>query len=382
MANALGLIGKIFMQIGVAAGPIAERMLADFVGWLDRISESLSNPEGIKGLMGFFQEMYPIFKALIGLVADFGGGIVDVGRQNAPELLNFIKWLGEFGAVFVKWINETVDKYGPMLARWFKIIGNLIGILWDAATKIYDALEPVIDFLTRLIELAIAAWRAFTRFLEVTHILDLIKVALAVIMWPLNLMLEILTQVFRWVESLFTKLADSKYGRAATEVWGQIAGAISNVAGVVQTVIDALKTAWEWMQKLNPGSWFGGQDELTVDAVNSNPTALMAARNGQVPPNMRYDPTTNRVVAAGASGAIVTRPTKALIGESGPEAVVPLSAARGARRLRLDSEGGGKSIQIGAVHVHGVQNLDQFVNEVQKYVANLPRESGSQMSIG
>ena len=35
----------------------------------------------------------------------------------------------------------------------------------------------------------------------------------------------------------------------------------------------------------------------------------------------------------GASGAIVSRPTTALIGEAGPEAVVPLSSAPGASAL-------------------------------------------------
>ncbi len=44
---------------------------------------------------------------------------------------------------------------------------------------------------------------------------------------------------------------------------------------------------------------------------------------------------------AGATGAVVTRPTMALIGEAGPEAVVPLSSAPGASPLPGGGGGGG-----------------------------------------
>ena len=84
----------------------------------------------------------------------------------------------------------------------------------------------------------------------------------------------------------------------------------------------------------------------------------------------------------GASGAVVTQPTMALIGESGPEVVAPLHSARGARKLDYSPSGNSGGISINEVHVHGVQNLDQFVAEIKKQVGAAPRASGAGMTIG
>jgi len=84
----------------------------------------------------------------------------------------------------------------------------------------------------------------------------------------------------------------------------------------------------------------------------------------------------------GASGAVVTQPTVALIGESGPEMVAPLHSAKGARKLEYSPDAGSGGISINQVHVHGVQNLDQFVAEIKKQVSMAPRASGQGMTIG
>jgi hypothetical protein len=47
------------------------------------------------------------------------------------------------------------------------------------------------------------------------------------------------------------------------------------------------------------------------------------------------------VIIAGATGGIVTKPTMALIGEAGPEAVIPLNQAPGASPLPGGMGGGG-----------------------------------------
>ena len=386
MANALGLLGKMFMQIGVAVGPIAETMLKDFVGWLNQISDNLSKPGGLKGLSDFFAEMYPVFKGLVVLLKDFAGGFVEVGRQNAPELLNVIKWLGEVGSVFVKWINETVDKYGPMLARVFKAIGNAIGIVWDAATKLYDAFEPVIDMIMRMVELVILVVKAGLRFLEITYAVDVLKIAFSVLLFPINLVLEVFKRVAEAANNVFTMLADSAVGQAISGVFGVIGDAV----GAVATVVDKIISGIQWLA--DKASWlFGGDKNITITPTQGQQNAAAQRQDlidrGYVPSGDPLNPTltpprTGNPIFGGASGAIVTRPTRALIGESGPEAVVPLSASRGARRLTLNNRADAPVQISGDIHINGVQNLDQFVTEVQKYVSNLPRESSTGMSVG
>lgn len=77
-------------------------------------------------------------------------------------------------------------------------------------------------------------------------------------------------------------------------------------------------------------------------------------------------------VAAGATGGIVKRPTFALIGESGPEAVVPLSRTRGNEPLPMMGRGGGGATVINltvnaGMGADGVQVGEQIVTALRQY---------------
>lgn len=125
--------------------------------------------------------------------------------------------------------------------------------------------------------------------------------------------------------------------------------------------LDKIKGAFGFIGNLNPF----GKEATPGMIANTQALADAAARKA----------------AGGASGAVVTQPTMALIGEAGPEIVAPLHSARGARKLQYGGGGSG-SITINQVHVHGVQNLDQFVAEIKKQVGAAPRISGAGMTIG
>jgi hypothetical protein len=71
--------------------------------------------------------------------------------------------------------------------------------------------------------------------------------------------------------------------------------------------------------------------------------------------------------AFGAEGAIVNRPTMALIGEAGPEALIPLNRTAGNSPLP-GGMGGGASVSIGPVYISGDSGesmYDQFARELR-----------------
>jgi hypothetical protein len=71
-----------------------------------------------------------------------------------------------------------------------------------------------------------------------------------------------------------------------------------------------------------------------------------------------------------AGGGVVTRPTVALIGESGPEAVVPLGRGGGV---------GGMQIGTANIYLAGVQNVDQLAAQLSQWAARphrSPRRRG------
>jgi len=81
------------------------------------------------------------------------------------------------------------------------------------------------------------------------------------------------------------------------------------------------------------------------------------------------NPATGRPWAVGATGGIVTRPTMALIGEAGPEAVVPLNRTPGSSPL--PAMGGGASsfhVTVNAgLGAAGKEIADVLIGEIKKY---------------
>lgn len=281
----------------------------------------------------FFADAYPVFKKIAILVKDFIVGLVKLGARLMPYLEPVIDFIGEFGEKLVAWVIETVEKYGPTLADLLGKIGKLIAMAWDWFTKIFDALEPVFRVLLRIVGVVIDASTAFLGLLDSSGFIDGLRIAFELLVKPIELVLSLIEKII--------------------ELIGKIPSPFKNMSP-------------DQVAAYRNGVMGGGENLPGGNASN------VMTGGGGIPrsPN-----------AGGASGAIVTRPTYAMIGEAGPEAVVPLHATRGSRRLQLGPSGSGVQIS-GDVHVHGVQNLDDFVNEVQKYVSNLPRESGSGMSVG
>jgi TP901 family phage tail tape measure protein len=105
-----------------------------------------------------------------------------------------------------------------------------------------------------------------------------------------------------------------------TGLWDKIKGLFS--AG-----IDGLKKIWDPIKGLFKGIWAGYESIYETGALpaTTRSAAFGAARTGAIP---KKTP-----IPAFAAGGIVSRPTIALLGEAGPEAVVPLKSREKPRGL-------------------------------------------------
>ena len=71
-----------------------------------------------------------------------------------------------------------------------------------------------------------------------------------------------------------------------------------------------------------------------------------------------------------AEGGIVTKPTLALIGEGGPEAVVPLNRSMGAGSITVNVMGGlATSAEIGQAVVNAIRAYNRSAGPAQIAVA-------------
>jgi TP901 family phage tail tape measure protein len=127
---------------------------------------------------------------------------------------------------------------------------------------------------------------------------------------------------------------------------------------------------------VGPDFWERLRQEITgVGGVPDPPDMPNGGSGGGAGGGFPTDmPTPGQVEARGARGGIVTRPTRTLIGEAGPEAVVPLDQAPGARPLPNQSHTQGQgqpaTIEVNApitvqVDGNGEDAADQFVNRLR-----------------
>lgn len=340
---ALGYIAKLFAQIATAAAPIAGELMDMFNGWLKGLTDTLDTEKGMGALQGWLEKMKPTFVLLAKALGLFVAGLVKLAEYGAPLAEKFLLWLINAGPKIVDWMKETWEKYGPMGIRVLQYIGNGLAFLWDIFTKLVDAAWPFVEVILDVVGAAQDLVSAILDFSESIGLIDLVKGAFDLMAKPLEL-----------------------------------------AVGFISKIIDGIK----WLSQNSPKDWIaGGRDAFPADP-NSLPGISRNTPEAQAEygDTHTWDPATGtwKPKAGGASGAIVTRPTPALIGEAGPEAVIPLSSMPGAMPLGMAGGGvGGRQIQItGDLHFHGVQNINDFVAQVQKYVSNLPRESGSEMSSG
>ncbi|CCD89855.1 membrane protein of unknown function [Bradyrhizobium sp. ORS 285] len=104
-----------------------------------------------------------------------------------------------------------------------------------------------------------------------------------------------------------------------TQLWGKITSAVTGAISGIESAIDG----------------FVGSMQKALSAVSSLPGAVAGSAAGLIPNVPKF-----------AEGGIVSSPTLALVGEAGPEAIIPLSSFGGAGLAGAGGGAGGGNIVI------------------------------------
>ena len=96
---------------------------------------------------------------------------------------------------------------------------------------------------------------------------------------------------------------------------------IQSVIEDIKSLVEWLKSAWEWLKKV--------ADKMSLSGIASG---VLGGIKGAISTSSLFTPM--------ADGGIVTRPTTALIGEAGAEAVIPLSKKNALGGITVNINGG------------------------------------------
>ena len=165
------------------------------------------------------------------------------------------------------------------------------------------------------------------------------------------------------------------------DIWDKISGIgeylLDKIKGVAGGFKDIGTAIGDWIVNAAKGA-VSGLGDILKSAVLA-PIRFIASKikdNWPDLPGLPGPPgfldTLSRV-GLGATGGIVTRPTLAVIGEAGPEAVIPLNQTPGSSPLGTMGMGGGITINVQAGLV---STPDQIGQQIIEAIQNAQRRSG------
>jgi hypothetical protein len=284
-------------------------------------------------LSGFIEKNEKQAKILIGIVAGLAAGIL---LANAAIKIYTISTAAA----------ETITKLlnGTMKANPIGLVVTAIGLLVAGLILAYNNSETFRNILNKVFD-AVKQVVDFLRPIGAAYF-DGLKLAFNAIKTVLSGYAKIVMGVFDAFKTVYDFLKP-----ITSKAFDGIKAAFDVIKKPVDLLITALRKAKELFQ------WFtsigGGKNTPTVAIGPTTPGTGL-------PPGFKVPKSVPRM----AAGGIVRSPTLALIGEAGPEAVVPLSGRNAGMGMTIN-------VQAGLV-----ANPDQIGQQIIEAIQRAQRRSG------
>jgi hypothetical protein len=342
------IAGEQFTGATEAAADLAAFMETDIASAADQLGRALADPEkgmdrlrrsGIilseeqRQLVKDFTAVGDVASAqqviLDAISASLGNVAEDIAATDAGKLQQAMVQLGEAGealGTFILPVFASVAGFLKDMAVGFQTLDPTIQQFIVIAGGIAVVLGPVLLILSAMVPAIAAIGVAIGLILSPIGLLVVAVVGIAVliaakwdeIMYWTEQLGNVFNNIFRAIGIAFSNL-----GRAIANVWDNIVGvfrgAINAIADVGRRIWDPLADGFESAIDVIRGIWnafarFWNSIQISVPAVDVPFLGRVGGFNVGLPDLPRL-----------AEGGIVSAPTLAIIGERGPEAVVPLS---------------------------------------------------------
>lgn len=219
--------------------------------------------------------------------------------------------LNELLPIVADLIAELGVQLAPIVADLAPLITDLLNAFIPLVPELADALIPIIEFLVANLDVTIQTLNFLIPVIAsvVTSLLPLIQTFTTII----KTILPPLTNAVNWVADSFRALkplitAVTTAIQNASKPFKTFLDGLSQGKSVAESFGDATRSAMQWV----------------VDSINSVVSALRNIK-WPTPPSWLTNGFNNTIGRFFATGGVVNGPTRAIIGEAGPEMVVPLA---------------------------------------------------------
>lgn len=313
-AAAMPLAAVVGEQLGVAVQellpPILELIPQLLTGLLPAFTQLVATAAplvplvtqlaitALQPLVGILPNLVELFIALVNSVTP----ALPLIQQLLPPVL-------QLANAILGWVNLSVV---------LPILQGIIGALTWLVTTLTGIVSGIAGFVGQVI-----GW--FQRLYNVLVGNSIIpELVMGIIRWFAKLPVQLVTLASQLVSRVVGKLGElgGRAARAVSDLAGRLGGKISEAAGRAVAAAGRLVS--------NVVAKFGELPRRALAAIGDIGSQIASRIRGSVPSGIRD-------LLPFANGGIVWGPTPALIGEAGPEVVIPLSRPQRARELAEQS---------------------------------------------
>jgi len=323
LANAVAVIGTKLL-------PIATTVVSFFADKFIPVVEAVANAFGEGGLAGVVELVRSKLPQLKQTLGDLASAFFAWIRETIPKV---VEGLAELGRQLVEWIKPRIKPMLEQLGEWIAAAADwlidtglplLVKKLVELGNALVEWVKPhIVPMLKELGKLlaAIGTWIITDAVPKIAE--QALKLGVALLSWVGQLIPEALKGLGALAIELVKKLPGIFVSGVKTmATLGADLGA-SLINGLVEALKGLLSKGGEIAKQL-VNAIFRFINDKFIDKINK----LLEFK---IPlpglPDIRINPPDIPRIPYLANGGIVTGPTLAMIGEAGPEAVVPLDRA-------------------------------------------------------
>lgn len=314
-----------FASLTTALIPVVQNLapvLVDVMGQLAPVIADLAGQ--IPGLLMSLMPLLPVLGDLaivfLDLVSQLLPVFVDLFMLLLPIITDLVPIIASFISdameILVPIIMELVTALTPIVEALLPVLAELFMALAPVVLKLVDAMLPLIMLLLPL----------FIDFIEfLTPILIVVgKIIGEILVLAITTFVGAIDGVMS-VLNIFAPFFEDTFGGLGDFFYTLINGMIGFFEGFVNTVINGVNFVIRALNRLR----------IEIPAIGNSPGFTVGFNIGELS-NIALP----RIALA--EGGLVTGPTNALIGEAGPEVVIPLD--RFERMMGMNAESGGRAI--------------------------------------
>jgi phage-related protein len=358
-ANASDKLGIAFDNIKEQAGTALLPVFAELVEGILPVTEALGEQ-----LAGAFTELAPVLtdivKELPGLIKSF---------------MPLIPVLGNVAAIFFELISKVLPPFVSLIERLLPVFEELAPILADVIIEAFDALIPVffeivdallpivtallpvlLDLVKTMAPIVIKLVQAFLPLIQAVLplLISFIQFLVPVLSTVAQIISILLVNAVNWfVKTLadfmsflspFAKFFENTFGGIGNFFYGIINGMIGMWEGFANAVIDGVNFVIRALNRIQVSApaWLTELTGIKSFGINISELSRIALPR-----------------VALAEGGIVTGPLNALIGEAGPEAVIPLDKLPMGNTYNITINANVADARLGEVLVNAIKRYER-----------------------